>query len=223
MSCAKPVQHPLLVDLEVDHGFGVRGLPLPPGLVRPRQVHGNAVVTVDACSKTPTPEADVIVSARPEIPIAVVTADCVPILLAGAGGRAVAAVHAGWRGLARGIIAAAVEALSEIGVDPGDLVAVIGPCVGPCCYEVDTPVRDALARCFADTLSSASRATRRGHVQLDLGLLARTALAAAGVDPSCIGALEDACTSCDSQRFHSYRRDGPKAGRLFHYIQARSM
>ena len=145
---------------------------------------------------------------------------CVPILLAGERGRAVAAVHAGWRGLAGGVIGAGLAALRDRIGESEKIVAAIGPHIGPCCYEVDEPVLAAMAERFSRALPEASRPTRPGHVRLDLARLARDALSAEGVDPARIGSQTVACTACDSERFHSYRRDGPKAGRLFHFIAA---
>jgi copper oxidase (laccase) domain-containing protein len=141
----------------------------------------------------------------------------VPVLAASADGRAVAAIHAGWRGLAAGVIDAGIDALRRTAPDQ-TLCAVIGPHIGPCCYEVDGPVLDAL-RYFAD-LDAALTASRPGHHFLDLGALSGSALRRAGVLASEIGVVANACTSCDARRFHSYRRDGPRAGRLVHWIAA---
>jgi YfiH family protein len=215
------LRHPLLDAARVEHGFGVRGLAPPPGLRRPQQVHGARVVLAADCAGAQAPSADAVVSALPGVPVGVVTADCVPILVATEAGDAVAAIHAGWRGLACGVIAAAIEALrAEAGGAQG-LVAAIGPHIGACCYEVDEPVLEALAPAFGGELGAALRPARPGHAWLDLGLLARTALLRAGLSPGALGLLPRACTRCDSVRFHSYRREGAAAGRLHHYIAAR--
>jgi len=219
---APPLRHPLLAERGIDHGFGVRGTPPPPNLRFVRQVHGARIVAEGECAGPDPPEADGIASASPGIPVAVFTADCVPILLAAAGGTAVAAVHAGWRGLAAGVVGAGVAAVRELAGRPSPLVAVIGPHIGPCCYEIDEPVVDALRRRFAPVLSGALRPTRPGHATIDLGALAREALVGAGLAPDAIGVLPEACTRCDSERFHSYRRDGLAAGRLVPFIAARS-
>jgi len=214
--CGAMIEHPLLRACGVGHGFGTRGDAAPPGLLRPRQVHGARVVQAQECA--PGIDADAVVT-RAARPIGVVTADCVPVLAATAGGRAVAAIHAGWRGLAAGVIEAGIDALQrEAAREP--LYAVIGPHIGPCCYEVDAPVLNAL-RHFDAHLDAATTACRPGHHQLDLGTLARAALLRAGVSPRAIGAIASSCTSCDAQRFHSYRRDGSRAGRLVHWIAVR--
>jgi polyphenol oxidase len=211
------LQHPLLQACGVGHGFGTRGDAPPPALLRPRQVHGARVVQAQECA--PGVDADAVVT-RAQQPIGVVTADCVPVLAATADGRAVAAIHAGWRGLAAGVIEAGIDALRrEAAQEP--LRAVIGPHIGPCCYEVDAPVLNALRHFDAD-LDAAATQGRPGHHLLDLGALARAALIRSGVSPREIGALAASCTSCDAQRFHSYRRDGPRAGRLVHWIAVRS-
>lgn len=212
--------HPLLVRLGVEHGFGVRGAPAPVGLLRPRQVHGRNVVGAEACRAEPTPEADALISHEPGVAIGVATADCVPILCSSARGDWVGAIHAGWRGLARGVVAAGLAALRR--ADPAaEWFAAIGPHIGPCCYEVDGPVLDALRHELGDVLDVHARPTRPGHARIDLGALCAHALENAGVARARIGSLPQSCTRCDAERFHSYRRDGAQAGRLLHHIAAR--
>jgi len=219
---ARPLRHPLLDERGIEHGFGVRGSPLPANARCARQVHGARIATERECAGPDPPAADGVASASPGVPVAVFTADCVPILLATSCGAAVAAVHAGWRGLAAGVVGAGVAAVRKLASGPLSLVAAIGPHIGACCYEVDAPVVDALRGRFAPALPGAVRPTRPGHVALDLAALAREALAGAGLAPDAVGALPDACTRCDPERFHSYRRDGLAAGRLVHFIAARS-
>lgn len=212
------LRHPVLEVGGVEHGFGQRGVAAPPGVRRPRQVHGAAVVSAAACGSEPPAEADAVLCLEPGGAVGVITADCVPILAASADGRAVLAIHAGWRGLAQGVIEAGIGALRGAAGD--GIVAAIGPHVGPCCYEVDAPVLDALSRRYADSLAAALRPSRPGRAWLDLGRLARAALAAAGLASDAIGTLAGACTACDCERFHSYRRDGPRSGRLHHFVRA---
>ncbi len=215
------LRHRLLDACGVEHGFGVRGADGPNSVVRPRQVHGANTVTLEECAREETPEADAVVSAVPDVPIGVVTADCVPILLSTVGGTAVAAVHAGWRGLGRGVATAGVAALRRLAGPEQDLCAVVGPHIGRCCYEVDRPVLDELEVRFAQRLSHALGSGRPGHWMLDLAALVRMELATAGIEGPAFEVLPNACTCCDRQRFHSYRRDGPSSGRLHHYIAAR--
>lgn len=206
----------------VYHGFATRSAPPPENYVRPHQVHGAAVVEAAACRDAPEPpDADAIVSSLPGLPVAVVTADCVPVLIAAPSGAAVAAVHAGWRGLAAGVVTAGVEALArESGATAPSLVAAIGPHIGPCCYEVDEPVLAALEERHGRGARAAARPARPGHAHLDLGAVVRTALLEAGLEGARIGGSAGLCTSCDAELFHSYRRDGSRAGRLLHHVTA---
>jgi hypothetical protein len=166
-------------------------------LVRPQQVHGNAVLTV--ASLTPeTAEADAVVTSLRGIATTIITADCLPIVIASP--SAVATVHAGWRGLDSGVIARAVASLREQG--GGVLNAAIGPGAGVCCYEVG----DDLHRRF----NAHGQDFRRGG-NLDVKAIARVQLMDAGV-----ARIHDTeiCTICgDPELTFSYRREGPDTGR----------
>ncbi len=146
-------------------------------------------------------QGDALVTSRRRLAVAVAPADCVPVLLAG--DRRIAAVHAGWRGLAGFILQAAVERLA----DDGELTAWIGPAIGPCCYEVGHDVAREVAGASAPEVV---RDGRRGRPHLDLVRAARVQLASRGVTD--VHALE-ACTRCRDAELWSYRRDGPGAGR----------
>jgi YfiH family protein len=164
-----------------------------------RQVHGAGVV--DAARWRPGHEADAVRCDRPGPVCAVLTADCLPVLLCDRDGSVVAAAHAGWRGLAAGVLEAAVAAL---GTAPERVLAWLGPAIGPVAYEVDATVRDAFVGPdpgAADAFTS----TRPGHWRADLYGLARRRLARAGVGAVYGGGL---CTASDTGRFYSYRRDG---------------
>ena len=218
-----PLVDPRLARSGASHGFDLRESEGTDGVVRPRQVHGATVVSLAQCREGGgTREADAVVSTSPGLKIGIVSADCVPLLLATRDGSAVAAVHAGWRGLARGVVGAGVQALgAAAGVAPADLLAGIGPHIGSCCYEVDAPVLDALRQRFAGGLQAALRPSRTGHALLDLGALTRAALEREGLPASAVGDAAGLCTHCDPRRFHSHRRDGARAGRMLHYIAAR--
>jgi YfiH family protein len=163
-----------------------------------RQVHGSDVVEAD--SLTDAPEADASVARHPNTVCAVLVADCIPVLLADRAGTVVAIAHAGWRGIARGVIERAIERMA---LPPEALMAYLGPGIGPRAFEVGGDVRDAcLAR---DPRAEAAFAPHApGKWLADLFLLARLALSRAGVVNVHGGTL---CTHSDAQRFFSYRRD----------------
>jgi hypothetical protein len=204
---------PVLAGRGVVHGFGLRASPELP-LRRPRQVHGARVVWARAANELGY--ADAVLAREPGVRVGVLTADCVPILVAGGG--AVGAVHAGWRGFAAGVIEAALAELSGA-AGGAEIAAAIGPCIGGCCYEVDAPVLGPLRERYGALLDAALTPSRPAHARLDLGALAQLALARAGVAPAAIGSAARLCTRCDAARFHSFRRDGPAAGRLAHWAE----
>lgn len=201
----------------VPHGFGMRGSRAPELVCRPTQVHGTQIAYAEhAAAKLG--EADAVVTRQPGVAVGVVTADCVPVLLVDRSAGVVAAVHAGWRGLAAGVVARAVEALCECDAERSALRAVVGPHIGAECYEVDAPVIEGLRARFGAETERALSATGPGHARLALGPLVVAELVAAGIARSRIGTATAACTRCDSERFHSYRRDGARAGRMLHWI-----
>ncbi len=146
-------------------------------------------------------DADACATTHPRVPLLALGADCPVIAAWRLDGQAVVAIHAGWRGLASGVVQAGIAALGASGAG---VAAAVGPHVGPCCYPVDAAMRDHMASLFGSDVV-------RGRA-VDLGLCTRRALAAAGVpDTRC--QLVGACTSCDAARFFSYRRDGAETGR----------
>jgi len=166
------------------------------------QVHGTRMIRAQP-GGTPA-EADAAVSREPGVVCAVLTADCLPVLLASRAGDEVAAVHAGWRGLADGVVAAALEAMET---PPAELLAWLGPAIAQPAFEVGGEVRERFVR--RDPVNAAFFApNERGRWQADLAGLARRELEAAGV--SVTGG--DFCTHDEAERFFSYRRDG-KCGR----------
>lgn len=175
------------------------------------QVHGAEVVRVDAAAAgVPPPRADASVCAEPGIACTVLVADCLPVLLCSADGRAVGAAHAGWRGLAAGVVEATVAALCELAACPAaQLRAWLGPCIGPRAFEVGRDVVDAFAA-DGDCFVPRPRPDGSARWLADLPALARRRLVRAGVT-AVSGA--DACTVEDRDRFYSYRRDG-RTGRM---------
>ena len=208
---------PVLVALGIDHGFGQRASQPPENTVFPVQVHGVDVFEARSRPSRDQPPADVVISTTPGLSIGIVTADCVPILVAAEDGCVVAAIHAGWRGLALGVIEAGLRALA-LAAKGAPLVAAVGPAGRGCCYEVDDPVRAALEENYSEALEETLVPGRPDHFQLDLPRLATRILIRNGVDCHQIGVQHRVCTICDPDRFESYRRDGVAAGRLTHFI-----
>ncbi len=185
------------------------GAPLP--LDVPRQVHGARVLTASAGERS---EADGLVTAAPGRLVGIVTADCVPVLLVARGARVAAAVHAGWRGAAAGVLEAALAEMATRGAAPGDVEAAIGPAVGGCCYEVGAEVRDAFEARTGRTTAAAWTAPAGGKYHLDLRRAVALLLAAAGVPSTTV---LGPCTAC-TPAYCSYRREGSGVGRQLSFV-----
>jgi YfiH family protein len=185
----------------------------PARLATARQVHGATCLVADgrtAADLAPL-EADALVTTEPGRAVGVYTADCVPILFSDGAGR-VAAAHAGWRGTVAGIGAATVAALVAAGARTSELRAVLGPSIGPCCFEVG----DEVAAQF-DAIPDAVVRGSGTKPHVDLWRANRHLLVAAGLDPARIDAAPP-CTMCDPARFFSFRRDGGRIGQLLSVI-----
>ena len=176
-----------------------------------QQVHGCSVVQASfVLSTDPPPQADAAWTDEPGVACIVQVADCMPVLLAAPGGRAVAAAHAGWRGLAGGVVEAALAALCVAArCEPAQVAAWLGPCIGPRRFEVGAEVLLAFGQAphAADPQRFATHATSAGAPRwlANLPLLARDRLARAGVQRISGGTW---CTVEQRSRFFSYRRDG---------------
>jgi hypothetical protein len=172
-----------------------------------KQVHGARVVDAEAVDERP--EADASIARTAGTVCAIQVADCLPVLFADRGGRMVAAAHAGWRGLAAGVLDNTVAAMREGGVSACNVIAYIGPGIGPAAFEVGYDVRKAFVD--RDRDAAAAFVPRAADKWLaDLPALARRALLRCGIDAVYGGEL---CTHSDPQRFYSYRRDG-ETGRM---------
>jgi len=187
----------------IDHGFGTRTDVVPQdAMASLKQIHSAVVLAVDCAGVAG--EGDALMTAQARVPVSVRTADCYPILLVDTRNRAVAAVHAGWRGTAGRIVVRTIEQMQErYGTDPADLRVAIGPGIGGCCYEVGIEV----ARQFG--LEQAGK--------IDLAEINHRLLVETGVAAQRIQVL-GGCTLCDAQLFHSFRRDRELAGRMVSYI-----
>ncbi len=202
----------------------------PRRAVRLKQVHGRTVAAIRSGADisgllSKAPEADVAVSDDPSVALAIRVADCVPLLIADRRTGAVAAAHAGWRGTAAGVAAAAVNALcTQFGSRPSDLVAAIGPSIGPCCYQVGEDVRTAFAAGHPaaplDTWFAPDGCFGRiQRYRLDMWSANRDQLAAAGVPLEQID-VAALCTATHVDVFCSYRREGKGTGRMAGVIRA---
>ena len=170
------------------------------------QVHGTEVVDLDKVGGVRLPTADAAVSTLSGRVCAIRVADCMPVLFAARDGSAVGAAHAGWRGMAGGVLEATVRALR---ITPSSLLAWMGPAIGPARFEVGDDVRTAFMMSDAGAADAFVR-NKRGRWQCDLYALARRKLTAIGVQEIYGGGC---CTYTDAARFFSYRRDG-ECGRM---------
>lgn len=193
------------------------GLPLERAVMA-GLVHGDRVVAVDGTEEPGFDEVrvvddcDGVITDQRGLALVVTAADCVPILLYDPVRRAVGAVHAGWRGTVAGIAGKAVTAMAETyGSSPGDLIAAVGPSIGPCCYEVDEPVARPVRAFYGErTAELLKPGAGPGKYQLDLWEANRLDLAAAGVRQI---QISGECTACRVDRYFSHRAERGTAGR----------
>ena len=192
-------------------------------LARVRQVHGAAVRVVRAGDlDAPVPDADALITNVPGLAVAVVAADCVPVLLADPRTGAVAAVHAGWRGTAANVVGATVATLTQaFDARPDTLVAAIGPSIGACCYEVGEELLAAFAAAGHTSADLAEWFARdqAGRLRLDLWQANADLLVGAGV-PRAQVHVAGLCTKTHVHVLESFRVDGDRAGRMAAIIAA---
>ncbi len=193
----------------LDHGFGTRLVDIPAlykNLAMLKQIHSATCVPAEGRAGM-LGEGDALVEQAPGTIVAVRTADCIPILLVDERNRAVAAVHAGWRGTVASIAEHALAAMrARFGTNPADLHAAIGPGIGQCCYEVGPEV--------------AAQFGQQGRAHIDLTASNRAQLIQSGVTPSRVYA-SNLCTMCRADDFHSFRRDREAAGRMHSFAGIR--
>jgi polyphenol oxidase len=202
-----------------------RALGIEPGraIAQVKQVHGGEALEVSDESGASGREGDALVTREGlrTVAVGVRVADCVPILIADEASGSIAAIHAGWRGVTRGIVAASLERLlggeHRLG-GRARLVAAIGPCIGPCCFEVGREVGEEIARAAPEARVVASE--RGEKVYVDLRAAVRAQLVAAGLSDARIDDVPG-CTKHESARFHSFRRDGGHSGRMLAAIATR--
>ena len=196
------------------------------GLVLARQVHGDRVMAVTAADRglgiiddRQDYEADGLITDVPGVCLTVFTADCVPVLLYDPVRRVVAAVHAGWRGSANGIVERAVEKMTDhYGCDPRTILAAIGPSISGCCFETDEDVPNALSQALGTGALRYIRMTGDGKFHVDLKGCNALRLERAGLTEEHI-AVSDLCTMCEHERFWSHRYTGGERGSQATMIQ----
>ena len=187
-----------------------------------RQVHGNRIVHFESIEEgSRLLEADGIITTCEDLAVGIKTADCVPILLFDPRVPAVGAIHAGWRGTASGIARGAVEAMKNaFSSKPSEMIALIGPAIGPCCYEVDEPVHLAMAgeKGMAEFFRPVPG--RAGRWFMDLAGANAAQLAAAGLRGHQVHGA-GLCTACHRRVFFSHRGEGGTTGRQINFILIR--
>lgn len=195
----------------VVHAFGTRHNEAPAGRrVTLRQVHSDIVVRAGGGGDGVLGQGDALITREPGLRLVIRTADCVPVLLADPESRAVAAIHAGWRGTAAEIVPKTIARMgAEFGSRPGQLLVAVGPAIAACCYQVSADVSQRFRQWLPELPEE------DGPVMLDLHLANRRQLEAAGVRQISVAAL---CTRCGAEEFHSFRRDGDRAGRMESWI-----
>jgi YfiH family protein len=198
--------------------FGVTGKAgVPPPCHRLQQVHGTQLLLAPFSVENPTPKGDGIFLWETSGTVAVVTADCVPVLLTSALHPFVLAVHAGWRGLSQGILPQAIEMAARYGIPAEALYAVVGPAIGAGKFEVGPEVLEAFSQANAPGLESSQLKGVEDRWHLDLQQLAVFSLLDAGMIAEQLSVVRS-CTYMDSLQWHSYRRDGGAAERNWSWV-----
>jgi purine-nucleoside/S-methyl-5'-thioadenosine phosphorylase / adenosine deaminase len=193
----------------LEHGFGTRlsaGWPIPQTLATAKQIHSDQVLL--ATHPGNFGPGDALISGQPGVTVSIRTADCLPVVIVDPRTRAVAAVHAGWRGVVAEIVPKALKAMAaEFGSRPEDLEIAIGPGIGPCCFEVGPEVGVQFQAFFPE------RNDLEGRAKIDLVETITRQLRRNGVT---MGQISSAglCSCCNPELFESYRRDRDRAGRM---------
>ena len=196
---------------------------IPEGrLIQVRQVHGDRIVVIGDEGALPDnpPEGDGMITDRPGVALGIKTADCVPLLFVDRVRRVIGAAHAGWRGTSLDMAAKMIDAfVGRFSSRREDVLVAIGPAIGPCCYQVDSPVHERfLSRWNAVNFLMPCR--EEGRWMLDLALANRSQLVEAGVpDGNIVSA--DLCTACRKDLFFSHRADHGCTGRQINFLMLR--
>jgi len=174
-----------------------------------KQMHGIKHLICSDQGRVHQDEADILLTSEPNIPIAVRTADCLPILLADPVAKVIAAVHAGWRGTAQRVAVNAIELMRKQGATTGNIYATLGPAIGLCCFEIGRESADQLT---ASTINAAQAIEQSEKPHADLAAINIMQLQELGILDEHIESNQ-ICTHCHPERFYSYRRDRGQTGR----------
>lgn len=180
-------------------------------VVRVRQVHGGVVHVASSHVEHQVIDADAVVITSRTLVASVRVADCVPVLMADTANHLVAAVHAGWRGTAAGVVAETVRAIAALGVPAERLVAVVGPSIGPCCYQVGANVHDEMHAVWPN--AGGWFVSDEDRWRLDLWRANRDQLVSAGVLAANVH-VAGLCTAHGLDRWYSHRQEGAETGRM---------
>lgn len=191
------------IEKNLNHFIQSTALPGPPH--QAVQTHHTNILWCSGPGSMHTTEADILLSDTINSPLAIRTADCLPVLLADPANNITAAVHAGWRGTASGVVKHAIQAMCERGGKVKQILASLGPCIGPCCFNIGDEAAMALR-------NSADKASNFVQNSADLHQINRLQLLESGLNERNIE-LINACTACDNKRFFSFRRDSGITGR----------
>lgn len=191
-----------------------------PLLAMCNQVHGTEIRNLTTADLKRDPyekaafEADGIMTSIPGVALTVFSADCIPVLLYDPKRRVIAALHAGWRGTAAGIVTAAVEQMTAVyGADPADILAAIGPGIDQCCFETHEDVPNAMTAALSSDSLPFLHLLDNGKFSVDLKGINARRLELAGLDPAHIDLCRD-CTCCQEEKYWSHRRQGTQRGSM---------
>ena len=212
------ITSPLLsAETKILHAFGTRGdRNLPSKIVTVEQVHGTEVLDVEEYVEGKEGY-DILITDKPGIAIGIKSADCQPILLVEPKAGIIAAVHSGWRGTLKSAVGKAVRKIEKRGGVIENILASLGPCIGQCCCEIGPDVAVEFETCFPEWPQILKKISE-SQWRLNLTETNRQHLLGKGLNPAKIDTI-DICTHCRPDLFHSYRRDGEKAGRMISFIQ----
>lgn len=207
-------------NIEKNRAIIAKELSIPvENLVTVSQVHGSVVHRVTGDNRRERVEADAIVTDAPNIPIGIMTADCLPALFYDPVKHVIGAAHGGWKGTALSVSIKTIETMGRLyGSKPRDIIAAIGPYIGPCCYNIGENVVDEFEKAFGKDLSYIIKDGDK--TRLDIGKANVAQLLSAGVMRERITETAP-CTSCESSTFFSYRKDRGRTGRQLSLIMLR--